>query len=124
MSIAIAGVIRDVTTYKNALKRIREIITSQPESPDYNELELLTILVEEYEDKTCEIPKSDPISIIEFVMEHHNLRQTDLVGILGDKTYVSKILNRKRPLTLEMIRKFSKKFHISSELLIEEYELV
>lgn len=123
MSIAIGGVIRDVTTYKNALKRIREIINCKPESPDYKELELLAILVEEYEDKTYEIPKSDPISVIDFVMEQHGLRQTDLVGVFGDKTNVSKVLNRKRPLTLEMIRNFSKKFHISSELLIEEYEL-
>jgi HTH-type transcriptional regulator/antitoxin HigA len=124
MSISVGGVIGDVTTYKNVLSRIREIIASEPGTPEYKELELLVILVEDYEKKEYEIPKSDPISIIHFVMEQHDLRQSDLVGIFGDKTYVSKVLNRKRPLTLEMIRKFSKKFHISSELLIEEYELV
>jgi len=125
MAIAIEGIIRDDTTYKKVLARIKEIIDCEPESPEYNELELLSILVEEYEDKICVIPKSNPISIIEFVMEQHDLRQTDLIGILGnDKTYVSKVLNRKSPLTLEMIRKFSKKFHISSELLIDEYDLV
>jgi HTH-type transcriptional regulator/antitoxin HigA len=86
-------------------------------------LELLSIFVNEYETRTFDIPKSDPIDIIRFIMEQREMKQADLIGILGDKTNVSKVLNRKRPLTLEMIRKFSKAFNVSADLLIKEYSL-
>ena len=117
------AVIRDVTDYKKTLDRIKEIIHAEPGSKEYDELELASILVEEYEKRTIYIPAPDPISIIYFVMEQRRLRQIDLVGILGDKANVSKVLHRKRPLTLEMIRKFSKKFHIPADILVDEYEL-
>lgn len=117
------AVIRDVTDYKKTLDRIKEIIHAEPGSPEHDELELASILVEEYEKRTIDIPAPDPISIIYFVMDQRRLRQIDLVGILGDKANVSKVLHRKRPLTLEMIRKFSKKFHIPADVLVDEYEL-
>ena len=117
------SVIRDVTDYKKALDRIKKIINAEPGSQEYDELELTTILIEEYEKRTINIPAPDPISIIHFVMDQQKLKQVDLVGILGDKANVSKVLNRKRPLTLDMIRKFSKKFHIATDILIEEYEI-
>jgi len=117
-------VIRDIIDYKNALKRIGEIINSEPGTQEYDELELLTILVDDFENKTIEIEEPDPIEVIHFVMEQRDLIQNDLVGILGDKTTVSKVLNRKRPLTLEMVRKFSRKFHVPTDALINEYELV
>lgn len=118
------AVIRDVIDYKNALKRVGELLNSEPGSQEYEELELLSILIDNYENKSFVINEPDPISIIGFVMEQRGLKQIDLVGILGEKTTVSKVLNRKRPLTLEMIRNFSKEFHIPADVLIQEYELV
>ncbi len=117
------SIIKDESVYNRALKRIREIFHAKEGTPEYDELELLSIFVNEYENKTFNIPESDPIEIIRFIMEQREMKQTDLTGILGDKTNVSKILNRKRPLTLEMIRKFSKAFNISADLLIREYSL-
>jgi HTH-type transcriptional regulator/antitoxin HigA len=118
------GIIKDESSYKEALARIREIFHAEEGTAEYDELELLSILVDEYESKNVDIEQSDPIDNIHFIMEQRDLRQTDLVGILGDKTNVSKVLSRKRPLTLEMIRRFARKFHISADLLLEEYRLV
>jgi HTH-type transcriptional regulator / antitoxin HigA len=117
------SVIKNETSYKAALKRIQKIFNAKEGTPEAEELEILSILVEEYENKRFIIPESDPLDIIKFVMDQNDLKQSDLIGILGDKTNVSKVLNRKRPLTLEMIRKFSKTFHIPADLLIQEYEL-
>jgi len=116
-------VIRNPSACEEALKRIQEIFHAEPGTPEFDELELLSILVDEYESKHFNISTPEPIEIIHFVIEQRGLRQTDLVGILGDKTNVSKVLSRKRPLTIDMIRKFSKTFNISADLLIQEYEL-
>lgn len=116
-------VIRDEDTCKEALKRIQKIFHALPGTPEFDELELLSILVDEYENKHFNISTPEPIEIIHFVIRQKGLRQTDLVGILGDKTTVSKVLHRKRPLTIDMIRKFSKAFNISADLLIQEYAL-
>ena len=117
-------IIRDASACRDALKRIQEIFHAEPGTSEFDELELLSILVGEYESKYFNISAPEPIEIIHFVIEQRGLRQTDLVGILGDKTNVSKVLSRKRPLTINMIRKFSKAFNISTDLLIKEYELV
>jgi len=117
-------IIRDSSACGDALKRIQEIFHAKPGTPEFDELELLSILVEDYESKHFNVNAPEPIEIINFVIEQRGLRQTDLVGILGDKTNVSKVLGRKRPLTIDMIRKFSKAFNISADLLIQEYELV
>jgi HTH-type transcriptional regulator/antitoxin HigA len=98
--------IKNETSYKAALKRIHEIFSAKEGIPQAEALEILSILVEEYEDKRFVIPESDPLDIIKFMMYQNDLKQSDLIGILGDKTNVSKVFNRKRPLTLNMIRKF------------------
>lgn len=118
------AVIRDVTDYENALRRIHQIFDAEQGSDEFYELKMLAIEIETYESENFEIPDADPIDIIEFMLEQHELKQNALVGILGDKTTVSKVLNRKRPLTLEMIRKFCNRFHVSAEALIKEYALV
>lgn len=124
MKIFKASVIKNIAGYQNTISRIKKIINAEPGTPEYDELELLTILVEAYEKQTIQIPESDPLSIIWFIMEQRGLKQADLIGILGDKTNVSKVLNRKRPLTLDMIRRFSKEFHVPTDILIEKYSLV
>jgi len=118
------GIIKDESSYKEALTRIRKIFHAEEGTAEYDELMLLSILVDEFESKNFDIEQSDPIDIIHFIMEQRDLRQSDLVGILGDKTNVSKVLSRKRPLTLEMIRRFAREFYISADLLVEEYRLV
>jgi len=118
------GIIKNENTYKEALARIREIFHAEEGTSEYDELMLLSILVDEFESKNFDIEQSDPIDIIHFIMEQRDLRQSDLVGILGDKTNVSKVLSRKRPLTLEMIRRFAREFYISADLLVQEYRLV
>lgn len=117
------AVIRDVTDYEEALKRIRQIFNAEPGSDEFFELKMLSMEVESYEKDNIDIPEVDPINIVEFVLEQHGLKQNDLVGILGDKTTVSKVINRKRPLTLEMIRNFCNRFHIPAEVLVKEYAL-
>lgn len=118
------AVIRGEEDYKDVLTRINQIYNAEPGSDEFFELKILAQEIEEYENIHYTIPIADPIEIIEFILEQNGLKQSDLIGIIGEKTTVSKVLNRKRPLTLEMIRKFSKRFHISSELLIHEYSLV
>ena len=117
------GIIKDEPTYNAALKRVKEIFFAKEGTPECDELELLSILIEEYENKLYKLPEVEPLQIIDFIMEQNGLKQSDLVGILGDKTTVSKVLNRKRALTLDMIRNFCKKFNLSADLLIKEYEL-
>jgi HTH-type transcriptional regulator / antitoxin HigA len=118
------AVIRNNTEYKNALKRISQIFDAEPGSNEFYELKLLSMEVECFENENFKLPKVDPIEIIEFIIEHRGLRQNALVGILGDKTIVSKVLNRKRPLTLEMIRSFCENFHVPTEVMIKEYPLM
>lgn len=118
------AVIRGIADYDLALKRIDQIFNAAPDSDEFFELKMLAMEVEAYDKENFSLPDSDPIDIIEFVLEQNGLIQNDLVGILGDKTTVSKVINRKRPLTLDMIRHFSIKFHIPAEVLIKEYELV
>lgn len=118
------AVIRDVADYENALKRIREIFNAEPGSDEFYELKMLSMEVESYEEENMSFPDVDPIDIIEFVLEQHGLKQNVLVGILGDKTTVSKVMNRKRPLTLDMIRNFCTSFRVPVEALIQEYKLL
>lgn len=118
------AVIRDVRDYEEALKRIHQIFNAEPGSDEFYELKMLSMELESYEEENIEFPEIDPINIIEFILEQHGLKQNDLVGILGDKTTVSKVLNRKRPLTLDMIRNFSTSFRVPVEALIQEYKLL
>lgn len=123
MKTVAVAVIRDVTDYENALQRINQIFDAEQGSDEYYELKMLVLEIENFESELFKFPELDPIEIIKFVLEQNELKQLNLVGVLGDKTNVSKIMNRKRPLTLDMIRKFSAKYHISPELLIKEYKI-
>ena len=91
---------------------------------EFNEAELLVMLIEKYELETEPVFRNpDPIEVLKYKMETNDLRNKDLVEIIGSKSKVSEILNRKRRLTLDMIRKISKTLHIPADLLINEYEL-
>lgn len=107
--------------YQQALVRLEKIFDANPGSKEGDELEILGILIEKYENEYFPIELPDPIEAIKFRMEQLNYSQNDLADIIGLKSRASEILNRKRKLTLDMIRKISEKMHISSEVLIQAY---
>jgi len=115
--------IRSEKDYNLTLKRIELLMDSEPGSEAFDELEILTTLVENYEAKYYPIDTPDPIEAIKFRMEQEGLRQKDLVEIFGNKVRVSEILNKKRRLTLDMIRNIHKNLNIPFENLLNKYEL-
>ncbi len=116
-------VLKTENDYENALKRLDEIFDVKPGSDEDEEADLLVLLIEKYEEDKYPIPDPDPVEAIKFIMEQKSLKQKDLIGIIGDKATVSKVLKRKRKLTIEMIRKLNTKLRIPFEALIKDYEL-
>ncbi|MBW1618194.1 MULTISPECIES: helix-turn-helix domain-containing protein [Empedobacter] len=108
--------------YLQALNRLEVIFDAIPGSNEGDELEILGILIEKYESENFPIELPDPIEAIKFRMEQLNYSQNDLAEIIGLKSRASEILNRKRKLSLEMIRKLNEKLHIPSEVLIQAYK--
>lgn len=119
-------VTKPITTkieYQRVLKELESIFESDPKSKEGQRAELLSILVEAYEDKHFPIPASDPIEAIKFRLDQMNLKSKDLGDIIGYKERASEILNRKRKLTLPMIRKISSKLNIPPAVLVQEYQI-
>jgi HTH-type transcriptional regulator / antitoxin HigA len=114
--------IKNKKDYVNALKRIEKLMDAENGAPESDELEILSIIVEQYEESHFPIAAPDPIEALKFYMEQNNLRNKDLVGIIGSKGHVSDVLNKKRPLTIEMIRALSARFSIPAEILIKDYQ--
>lgn len=110
--------------YQAALNRLDEIFDATEGTPESDELDVLGLLVDEYEKEHYPIESPDPIDAIKIRMEELNLRQADLVSLIGGKSRVSEILNRKRRLTIQMIRKLKDRLNLSAELLIRDYELL
>ncbi len=115
--------IRTKKSYKNALNRIYELMQKDLKtgSGEYDELELLSILVDDYEKKNFPIGLPDPIEAIKFRLEQLNLEPSALVSIIGSKSRTSEILNRKRRLSLSMIRALHIKLNIPASSLLGEY---
>lgn len=78
--------------------------------------DLLTLLIEDYEEKHYQLPRSSPLDVIEFLMDQHGLKQKDLVDVFGTPSIVSEVMNGKRGLNKEQIRRLSERFHVSPEL--------
>ncbi len=110
--------------YKKALERLELIFDATPNSKEGDEAEILSLLIENFENKYFPIDSPDPIEAIKIRMEEMNLKQKDLVGIIGGKSSVSEILNKKRRLTVNMIRKLEQILHISASVLVNNYKLV
>jgi len=108
--------------YENTLNQIESLMDAKPNTPQMDELEVLTTLVEAYETQHYVIDAPDPIEAIKFRMEQEGLKQKDLVAIVGSKSRVSEILNKKRKLTIEMIRNLHKQLHIPIESLFLDYK--
>lgn len=117
----IKSIIKTDADYESVLARIEEIMDSETNTPEADELELLSILVEKYENENYPLPEADPIDVIQYYIEQRGLKAKDLVGILGDKAIVSKILNRERKLNLRMVRNLHQKAKIPYNLLMQEY---
>lgn len=107
--------------YESALSQIDQLWDAEPGSSESDNLEILLALVEAYEKEHYPIEPPDPIEAIKFRMEQMGLTRKDLEPILGSRARVSEVLNRKRGLSLEMIRKLNRRLGIPAETLITEY---
>ena len=113
--------IRNEKDYQEALERLKVIFDAKRGTKEGDELEVLSVLIDNYESDKFPIKMPDPISAINFRMEQMGLKQKDLVEYIGFKSRVSEIMNKKRKLTLEMIRKLNQNLRIPTEILIQEY---
>lgn len=109
--------------YRDALSRLEVIFDASIDSEEGDEAEILSLLIENYENEHYPIEAPDPIEAIKIRMEELNMRQKDLVGVIGGKSRVSEILNRRKKLTVEMIRELEQTLHISASVLVSNYHL-
>jgi HTH-type transcriptional regulator/antitoxin HigA len=116
--------IKSKEDYRLALKRIEEIFDAKLGTKEGDELDILGLMVDDYEKKHFPIEAPDPIEAIKIRMEEMQLKQVDLISEIGGKSQVSEILNRKRRLTVEMIRKLAARLNLSANLLIQDYQIV
>ncbi len=111
-------ILKSDTDYEMALDKIESLMSASPGTEEAEELELWIHLVEDYERKHFPIPIPDPIDAIRFRMEQQGLKQKDLIPFIGSKSRVSEVLNRKRHLTLSMIRNLHNGLGIPAEVLL------
>ncbi|RUA33316.1 MAG: transcriptional regulator [Bacteroidetes bacterium] len=114
-------VIKNEVEYNQALKRLEEIFHAPADTHEGDEAEVLSILIEKYEDEHYPIEAPDPIEAIKFRMEQMGMKNKDLAEIIGYKSRASEILSRKRKLTLKMIRNLHEKLKIPYESLLNRY---
>ncbi len=113
--------IRSNRDYEKALERLELIFEAKKNSKEGDELEILGILIDQYENEHFPIGMPDPIEAIKFRMEQMGYNQTDLANIVGLKSRASEILNKKRKLSLEMIRNLHERLRIPTDVLIQTY---
>ncbi|MFV8369905.1 helix-turn-helix domain-containing protein [Flavobacterium sp. LB2R40] len=113
--------IKTQNDYNQALERLEFIFDAKNGSPEGDELEVLGILIDQYENDHFPIGMPDPIEAIKFRMEQMGYNQNDLANIVGLKSRASEILNRKRKLSLEMIRQLHERLNIPTDVLIQAY---
>lgn len=111
--------IRTENDYEDALKEVEQLWGAIPGTPDGDRFEVLFTLVEAYEARQYPILPPDPVNAIEYYMDSRGLSRRDLEQYIGSSGRVSEILNRKRPLTLAMIRKLNNGLGIPAEVLIQ-----
>ena len=113
--------IKTENDYNQALERLEVIFDAKKGSSEGDELEVLGILIDQYENEHFPIGMPDPIEAIKFRMEQMGYNQNDLANIVGLKSRASEILNRKRKLSLEMIRQLHEQLNIPTDVLIQTY---
>lgn len=117
-------IIRTEEAYQTDLSRLEEIFDCKKGDDHFDQAKLLVLIIHKYEQENePAYLNPDPIEVIKYKMQENLLRNKGLVEIIGSKNKVSEVLNKKRSLTLEMIRKLSKDLYIPTELLINKYEL-
>lgn len=114
--------IKDDASYEAALQEIDRLFDAEPDTPEGDRLEVLVTLVEAYEDKHYDLPPPDPIDALVYYLESRGLAENQFQPYIGTRAHVSQILNRKRPLTLNMIRNLSAKTGIPASILIQPYQ--
>jgi len=115
--------IKTESDYENALARVEQIFDARADTEESDELEILVTLIEIYESRHYAIEAPNPVEAIKFRMEQENLKQKDLITTLGSASRVSEVLNKKRKLTLEMIRNLHRDLKIPFENLFSDYSL-
>jgi HTH-type transcriptional regulator/antitoxin HigA len=115
--------IRNDEDLKSALEQIGPLLDSVEGTADYDLLEVLSVLVHDYEEEHHPIEPPDPIEAIKFRMEQQGLSNSDLESVLGSKSKVSEVMNRKRDLSIRMVRKVHEIFGISADTLIRPSKL-
>lgn len=115
--------IKTDTDYQVALERFELLFDAAIGTSESDEADILALLIDEFENKNYSIEAPDPIEAIKIRMEEMQLKQIDLVDAIGGKSRVSEILNRKRKLTVEMIRNLTTRLNLSPSALISDYSL-
>jgi HTH-type transcriptional regulator/antitoxin HigA len=115
--------IRTEEDYEAALAEIEQLFDASPGTLECDRLEVLVTLVEAYEDQHHSLPEPDPIEALYYYMESRDLSRKDLEPFIGSRARVSEVLNRKRPLTLNMIRRLNSGLGISADVLITPYPI-
>ena len=113
--------IRTATGHKAALAEAAALMDAEAGTPEGDRLEVLALLIGDYEARHHRLGPPDPIEAIEFALEQKAMRQSDLAAILGSKSHTSEIMNRKRPLSLEHIRALHRALGIPLDVLVQEY---
>ncbi len=109
--------------YMNALKRMEFLFDAPEGTPESDEADILALVIDDYERKHFPIEAPDPIEAIKIRMEEMHLKQSDLINEIGGKSRVSEILNRKRKLTVDMIRNLTSRLNLSATILVKDYQL-
>ena len=117
MNLKIIGSDREYEQYLDWADRMFDKRVA-PDTPQGEKLQVVLLLIKDYEDKHYPVPKPDPIDAIKSKMLDLGLKNKDLVGKVGSKGYVSAILNKRKPLTLELARLFHRELGIPAEILL------
>jgi HTH-type transcriptional regulator/antitoxin HigA len=115
--------IKNSTDYEITLKRVDELMDAEADTPEGDELEVLALMVDAYEETHYPIDAPDPIEYLKDIMEFKGYGQKDLAKLLNSRPRASEVLSRQRPLSLSMIRRISQAWQIPTGPLIREYEL-
>ncbi len=115
--------IRTKADHRWALKEVERLWDANPGTPDGDRVDVLVTLIEAYEEKHYPIAAPDPISAINFMLEQKRLTRRDLEPAIGSRGRVSEVLNRKRPLTLAMVRALGKLLDLPAEILVQAYPM-